>query len=42
MSDETKPTVAAKDVVVTLEYTLTVDGEVLDSYPVLSEQLIHR
>jgi len=31
MSENTKPTAVADDVVVSLEYTLTVDGEVVDS-----------
>ena len=31
MSEKNKPTQAATDVVVTIEYTLTVDGEVVDS-----------
>ncbi len=31
MIDNRKPTVVADDVVVSLEYTLTVDGEIVDS-----------
>ena len=31
MTDNRKPTVVADDVVVSLEYTLTVDGEIVDS-----------